>query len=227
MKKAMVSAVMIISLLGCAAAFDGSGGVGMRPGEAEAERLFDMGIGRPWVGGDPPHGGSFDIRFSQYYSWTGWSSSSMRHIEPPRKPEVRGKTPSTVYFSYSMQAVPYVQYETYPTYGANALWILGETSWTQYAQVPLGSSLSLLATSSLGGRGCLYEIDPFGTVSANSLRFFTGSSQLGFYADKPGRHQLYFVVDGQVSNRVTVDVVSFYQQHEPPVAYPPPSGPYW
>jgi uncharacterized membrane protein len=59
------------------------------------------------------------------------------------------------------------------------------------------------------------------------LRFFTGSSQLGFYADKPGRHQLYFVVDGQVSNRVTVDVVSFYQQHEPPVAYPPPSGPYW
>jgi hypothetical protein len=151
----------------------------------------------------------------------------MRHIEPPRKPEVRGKTPSTVYFSYSMQAVPYVQYETYPTYGANALWILGETSWTQYAQVPLGSSLSLLATSSRGGRGCLYEIDPFGTVSANSLRFFTGSSQLGFYADKPGRHQLYFVVDGQVSNRVTVDVVSFYQQHEPPVAYPPPSGPYW
>ena len=227
MKKALVSAVMIISLLGCAAAFDGIGGVGMRPGEAEAERLFDMGIGRPWVGGDPPHGGSFDIRFSQYYSWTGWSSSSMRHIEPPRKPEGRGKTPSTVYFSYSMQAVPYVQYETYPTYGANALWILGETSWTQYAQVPLGSSLSLLATSSRGGRGCLYEIDPFGTVSANSLRFFTGSSQLGFYADKPGRHQLYFVVDGQVSNRVTVDVVSFYQQHEPPVAYPPPSGPYW
>ena len=66
MKRALVSAVMIISLLGCAAAFDGRGGVGMRPGEAEAEMLFDMGMGRPWVGGDPPRGSSFDLRFSQY-----------------------------------------------------------------------------------------------------------------------------------------------------------------
>ena len=30
-------------------------GVEMRPGEAEAEWLFNHGIGEPWVGGNPPH----------------------------------------------------------------------------------------------------------------------------------------------------------------------------
>ena len=38
MKKILISAVVIISLLSCASAFDGRGGVGMRPGEAEAVR---------------------------------------------------------------------------------------------------------------------------------------------------------------------------------------------
>jgi hypothetical protein len=46
--------------MGCAAALDMQNGVEMRPGEAAAERLFEKGIGGPWVGGNPPGFISFD-----------------------------------------------------------------------------------------------------------------------------------------------------------------------
>jgi hypothetical protein len=118
-----------------------------------------------------------------------------------------------------MQAVPYSQYKTYPTYtGGNSLWIQGATSWTQYAQVPQGSSLSLLAISSTGGNGYLYEINPSGILSKNSFYFFPGNNQIDFYADSIGQHILLFVIDNQVSNSVVIDVVPYV----PPYQYPVP-----
>ena len=54
MNKILAVLVLIISLMGCAAALDGQSGVEMRPGEATFEHLFDRGIGQPWVGGNPP-----------------------------------------------------------------------------------------------------------------------------------------------------------------------------
>jgi hypothetical protein len=73
------------------------------------------------------------------------------HIEAPTKYNIN-RFPTTVYFSYQMQAVPFSQYQTYPAYtNGNALWIQGSTSWTQYATIPQGASLSLPATTSIGG----------------------------------------------------------------------------
>ena len=122
-----------------------------------------------------------------------------------------------------MQAVPYSQYQNYATYtGGNSLWIQGPTSWTQYAKVPQGSSLSLLATSSVGGNGYLYEIYPDGKLSKNDFYFFPGSSQISFYAETIGQHVMLFVIGGQVSNSIIIDVTSYspsYQQPGP--SYPP------
>lgn len=72
MNRSLISAVLIISLIGCVAAIDFENGVEMRPGEKAAERLFEKGIGQQWTGGNPPisnWGRGFDP-FS-YYSHQG------------------------------------------------------------------------------------------------------------------------------------------------------------
>lgn len=216
MNKFVISIILIVSLMGNVFALDVKNGVEMRPGEAAAEKLFNYGIGQPWVGGNPPSTSTSYYTYSQYYS-IDKGSSTKKHIEAPKKHEIADETPTTVYFSYQMQAVPYTQYKTYSTYtGGNSLWIKGATSWTQYACVPQGSSLSLLATSSSGGNGYLYEINPSGLLSKNSFYFFPGSSLIGFYADTIGQHILLFIINGQVSNSVVIDVVAYM----PPYQYP-------
>jgi hypothetical protein len=207
MNKVLISTVLIISLMGCAIALDGSG-VELRPGEARAEKLFEMGIGQAWVGGNPPSASAYDSIYSQYYSiYKG--SAPKKHIEAPKKHVMVDSTPSTVYFSYQMQAVPYTQYQSCATYtGGNSLWIQGTSSWSRYAKVPQGSGLSLLATSSAGGNGYLYEITPDGKLSKESFYFFPGSSRIGFYADTIGQHILLFIIGGQVSNAIVIDVMT-------------------
>ena len=161
------------------------------------------------------------LQYSQYYSMSS-SVAASTHIVAPQKYSMQ-ITPSTLYFGYQMQEVPYSQYQTYATYtGGNSLWIRGATSWTQYAIVPQGSSLSLLATTSPGGNGYLYEINPNGILSKNSFNFFPGNSQIGFNAGEIGQHILLFVIGGQVSNSIVIDVTSYNPPYQPPVAtYPP------
>lgn len=73
MNRNLISIALILSLMGCAAALDVQNGVEMRPGEAAAERLFDSGIGQPWVGGNPAYLNSFDresfVYPSRIWSW--------------------------------------------------------------------------------------------------------------------------------------------------------------
>ncbi len=68
MNRILISVIIITALIGFAVALDVENGVEMRPGEAAAERLFEHGIGEPWVGGNPP-GWGYDP-FS-YYSYQG------------------------------------------------------------------------------------------------------------------------------------------------------------
>ena len=208
MNKALISIVLIISLMGCVA-LNGSG-VELLPGETRAEKLFEKGIGQPWVGGNPPSSSIYDSIYSQYY-WSYKGSAPKKHIETPKKHMIVESKPTTVYFSYQMQAVPYSQYQSIATYtGGNSLWIQGPSSWSQYAKVPLGSGLSLLATSLAGGNGYLYEITPDGKLSKESVYFFPGSSQIDFYADAIGQHVLLFIIGGQVSNAIVIDVTGSY-----------------
>lgn len=239
MNKILVSMVLVISLMGCAAALDGSSGLEMQPGEAAFEQLYNHGIGQPWVGGNPP-GQSGDgnayassggysstsstysatySQYSQYYTILK-GNAPKTHIDAPKKHDIKGKIPTTVYFSYQMQAVPYSQYQTYATYtGGNSLWIQGSTSWTQYAAIPEGASLSILATSSTGGNGYLYEIMPGGELSKNYYSFFPGYNQINFYADTVGQHILLFAIGDQVSSSIVINVIA----NQPPAYDHPPS----
>jgi hypothetical protein len=220
MNKIWLSFVLIVLLVACA--YAAPNGLEMQPGEARAEMLFDLGIGEPWIGGDPPSSGLSESRFSQFYS-IQTETSTKKHIDVPKKHVGKDKAPTTVYLSYQMQAVPYTQYQSYAPYiDGNSLWIQGSTSWTQYAQVPQGSSLSMLATSYTGGNGYLYEIAPNGRLTKNSFYFYPGNSQIGFYADNIGQHILLFVIGGQVSNAIVIDVTSYYPTFQQPIiTYPP------
>jgi len=230
MKKTLISIAIIMALMGSAAALGEQPGVELKPGEATAEMLFNYGIGEPWIGGNPSSQSASYSLYSQYFSisqdysinkGTSSEKNSKKHIEPPKKQKLTGAYPSTVYFTYKMEAVPYAQYKTYSTYaGGNELWILGASSWTRYAQVPQGSSLSLLATSSAGGNGYLYEIDPNGMLSKSSFTFYPGGNQIGFNADTIGQHILLFIIDGQVSNAIVIDIGSYYP---PPYQQPAPT----
>jgi hypothetical protein len=97
-------------------------------------------------------------QFSQFYTMTSGPAPS-NSIGAPQRFEIVGM-PSTVYLGEQMQSVPYSQYQSSPAYtGANSLWIKGATTWTQYAVVPQGATVSLLAISPAGGSGFLASIN--------------------------------------------------------------------
>ncbi len=117
---------------------------------------------------------------------------------------ISGHEPSTVYFGG--EATSYSAYSS--TFGgANALWILGAWSWSQYATCPLGAYLQLLAYSS-GGSADFYEIYPSGNVLYKRYSFWPGYSRINFHADAAGRHILLFIANNQPSNAIIVDVSS-------------------
>jgi hypothetical protein len=217
MNKISISFVLIIYLMGCVSAINGQSGVVTQPEETVSQ-------------------------YSQFYTMpTGPVTGT--HITAPQNYAIQSRTPTTVYFGNKMQAVPYFQYQGYATYtGGNSFWIQGSTSWTQYAVVPQNSLLSFIATSSTGGNGYLYEIYPDGSLSKNNNNFFPGYNQIGFNADTVGQHILLFAINGQVSNTIVIDVVSYqppvyqqpiYQQpsYVPPIyyrpIYEPPEIPYY
>lgn len=104
------------------------------------------------------------------------------------------------------QAISYQQYQAYAlTTGATSLWISGVASWTQYAVVPLGASLSLVAITPAGGNAYFYEIYPDGSLDVQGYYFYQ-TNLIGFYADRPGRHVILFVAGDQPSNAVIIDV---------------------
>jgi hypothetical protein len=155
---------------------------------------------------------------SQYAQYYTMGAASNTHITAPQQFAIADMTPATVYFGNEQQPVAFSQYQSNPAYaGVNSLWIAGSASWAQYVTVPQGSSVPLLASSPRGGEGYISEIDPNGKMT-NYPFYFYPNSLLQFYADTPGRHVLSFVLAGQPSNQVTIDVV-----HQAPSYYTQPS----
>jgi len=199
--------VLMISFMGPVLALDEQSGSTVQPG------------------GNLPSSSVTVSQYSQFYTMQN-GPTPMTHIDAPIKQEMKGKTPAMVYFGYEMkQAVPYTQYQTYATYtGGNSLWIQGSSSWIQYAMVPQRASLSLIATSATGGNGYLYEINPDGQLYKNTYYFYPGYNQINFYADSIGKHILLFVINGQVSNAIVIDVAIYRPSYEQPKLtpiYPP------
>jgi hypothetical protein len=210
MDRSLVAAVFILSLIGSVAAYDQDVG-------SQMQQSGSSGISPSAVS-----------KYAQYYKMPSDYGSGI-HITAPKQFDIKANLPATVFLSYQMQAMPYTQYQTYATYtGGNSLWIQGSSSWTQYARVPQGSSLSLIATSSTGINGNLYEIHPDGKMYKNTYYFYPGYNQIDFYADSIGQHVLLLIIGGQVSNSIVVDVTSYsppsYQQPVPAVP-PAPTMP--
>ncbi len=124
-------------------------------------------------------------------------------LSAPVQVDLTGKAPASVYFGTAMQKVDYSVYQ--PAAAGNSLWLAGTTSWSQYAVVPQGSMVNLLAISSKEGPGTFVVYHPSGQRYEFN-QFLFPASQLQLYADKPGRFQISFVIDGVASNTVIVDV---------------------
>ncbi len=162
-------------------------------------------------------------QYAQYYQMNA-GPTPRTSISALQQYSISGREPSRLYLSGQMQAVPFSQYEAYATYtGGNSLWIQGTTSWTQYAAVPQGAFLSLVAASPVGGNGFLYEIRPDGNLMKNSYNFYPYNS-IGFYADTVGQHVLLFAIGDQTSNVILIDVVASYPQGAAQPGYQQPSG---
>ncbi len=154
------------------------------------------------------------LSYSQYFQST--SNAPSNPITAPTEFNLQEQEPSMLYFGSSQRAIPYSQYQTYAlSAGLNSFWIKGSSSWTQYAMVPLGSSLSLIGTSSTGGYGYLYDVRPDGTLETNSYYFYP-YNQIGFYADQEGQHLLFFNINGLPSNIIVIDVEQYQPRPIPP-----------
>ena len=151
-----------------------------------------------------PSSAQNQMQYSQFYTVPSGPAPSSP-IGVPQQFAIASGIPSTVYFGQQMQPMPYSQYQSNPTYtGANTLWIKGATDWTQYAVVPLGATVSLLAISPTGGSGSLISD---GQIYSNSYALYP-NSLLTFYAGTIGLHTLSFAINGQSSNQVTIDVTA-------------------
>jgi hypothetical protein len=208
MNKVTISIILIISLIGCVSAVYGQSAAYTQPTAATGYAATAPAVAQETTS-----------QYSQFYTMpTGPAPSA--HIIAPQK-YVEGRIPTNVYLGNQMQSVQYSQYLSNHTYmGSNSLWIQGSTSWSQYAVVPQSAFLSLIATSSAGGNGFLYEIYPDGKLSSKSYNFLPGANQIGFYADAIGQHTLLISINGQASNAIVINVVG-----NQPRAYQQPSYP--
>jgi len=99
--------------------------------------------------------------------------------------------------------------QTYPISGNN-LWISTPQGFMTYAAVPQYSSVSLVASTSIGGQAVVYELYPITTnqnvYTASPYSFIPGDNQMGFVANIVGRHILLFSIGNLISNGVIIDV---------------------
>lgn len=155
--------------------------------------------------------------FSQYYRFATGSIDQPQAM--PSSIEIKGEEPKMLYFGASRKALPYSQYKNYAlSTGTNSLWIRGDDSWTQYAVVPQGSTLTLTASSPSGGDGYIYEVYPDGSLEKRGYHFYP-HNHIEFYADDRGEHQLFFNIDGQPSNLIVIDVTAYQPPIEPDYSF--------
>lgn len=147
-------------------------------------------------------------QYSQYYQTVSGPAPSNK-ISAPEQYDITGHTPNNVYLTMQNQAVPYLRYQANTNYSKNTLWIQGSTDWAQYAVVPQGSTVQLVAISHVEGIGNLNFKDYDGQMYNYNFYFYP-DNQLTFYADKPGRHVLSFASGNMSSNAVVIDVTGIY-----------------
>ena len=152
------------------------------------------------------------VPYNEYYK-AATKAAGEGVIGNPAPLDISGNEPVAVYYGDG-QGLTYSQYASAMATRSD-LWIKGTANWSQYAAVPLGSSLELVAYAPQGGNAGFYQtvqtssiLHDYGTYQLNP-----GYSTMSFDADQAGRHMLYFAINNQPSNLVIVDV--FPPQAEP------------
>lgn len=163
--------------------------------------------GLPWTGTEFDNSSSAYSFLSEFYINT---SIPVVGGFTPVKFDVTHKMPSRIYFG-SGRDVTYTQYQSFmSSTKGNELWIQKGADWSQYAIVPAGTALQLIAFSAAGGQADYFDTLQTNSASVASKRvsFYPGYNSMTFVADKVGRHILLFVLNNQPSNAVVVDVIS-------------------
>lgn len=148
------------------------------------------------------------IPFREYYTPIGQPVVQLgQGISTPVSVDLSQRTPAYVYYGTG-QGLPYSQYAALTSSRTNDLWIQGTGNWTQYAAVPIGTQLNLIANVPVAGPGGFYEVVQTGspTLNYNTYQFLQGYNTMTFNAGQAGRHMLYYVVNNQPSDVVIVDV---------------------
>jgi len=161
----------------------------------------------PWFGPMFENSSSAYSFFSEFYI-----NNSVPIISgfTPVKIDITHEKPSKIYFG-SGREVAYTQYQTaVAPAGGNELWIQKGADWSQYAIVPVGTGLRLIAFAPASGQADYYEIIQTGylNITSNRVNFYSGYHSMNFVADKVGRHILLFVLNNQPSQAIIVDVIS-------------------
>lgn len=172
--------------------------------------MMDKGIAGmvKWL--DLPVPGSTFVPYREYYKTVTPTMYVMSDaVSSPVPYDVAGQTPLGVYYRNGLW-LPYATYASSQATRSNDLWISGQSNWTQYAAIPLGSSLQLVASVPSGGSGDFFKLIQTNAVNTDykTAQFKAGYSSMSFIAGQTGRHIFYFVVNNQPSNVVIVDVFS-------------------
>lgn len=145
--------------------------------------------------------------FTQYYATYGTPVMG-EIISNPTQFDITTEMPSGVYYGAGI-GLPYSQYASMVPSKTNELWIKGGTNWTQYVVSPVGTKIQLIADASIGGPAGFYEIVQTDATSSKYkiYQMNQGYNTMDYYADRVGRHMLYFVVNNQPSNVIIIDVL--------------------
>jgi len=174
----------------------------------DRSRTADPGIAGmvKWL--DLPVASSTFIPYREYYKTTLTPVAS-GIVSSPMQYDLTGQTPNGVYYRNG-QWLPFTTYSSSRFTQSNDLWISGQTNWTQYAVIPLGASLQLLANVPAGGTAGFFEVIANNAVKTEykTIQFNPGYSSMSFLAGQTGRYMFYFVVNNQPSNLVIVDVLA-------------------
>ncbi len=149
--------------------------------------------------------------FREYY--VGTPVPIVGIVSTPVRFDLTHRMPSDIYFGG--HKVAYSKYTSaVASNRGNELWIQGALDWSSYVMCPIGSGLQLIAFAPSGGNVDFYKILQTNTLNTTYKRyqFYSGYNNMNYVADTVGRHILLFVLNGQPSNAIIIDVTPAPQQ---------------
>jgi hypothetical protein len=142
-KYQLITALLGLILLACLTCVEGQQYMEYSSGSASYTTPSPNSVGQTTPQISQMGMGQTANQYSQYFTM---GPALNTHITAPQPFNISGNTPATVFFSYERQPVAYSQYQSASNI-RNSLWIKGSDSWVQYAEVPQGATVPLLAIS--------------------------------------------------------------------------------